>query len=254
MAKKLAAKVLEQRQVAAGVYRLLLQQPWCAQQARPGQFVHVHCGFAEHALLRRPLSIHAADRDQGTIALLYRVVGRGTRFLAQLQPGDTLDLLGPLGTGFPLGMGKSLIIGGGLGVAPLYFLTQELTRQGTKPALVLGFSNSDQAQLGGLFEPWSQHLVTATMDGSTGYHGTAVDAARQFLSSNYHVIYACGPLAMLQALPQPQNTAIYVSLEEKMACGVGACLGCAVPARAGGYLRACKDGPVFNLQEVVLHE
>lgn len=257
MSRKLNALVIKHQEVSSDVMKLWLQEPYLAKTSQPGQFVHVHCGFTNLTLLRRPISVHSVHIEDETITLVYKIIGKGTNYLSQLKTGDKVDLLGPLGTGFPLDASNPLIIGGGLGVAPLRLLTQRFNDKNITPTLILGFGNDTQAHLAELFVNDKANVEVCTMDGSWGHRGNACQLAGRLLpKSTYDAIYACGPIPMLKNLPLPANEdiPIYVSLEEYMACGVGACLGCAIEMQGGGYKNVCKDGPVFDLKEVVLHD
>jgi dihydroorotate dehydrogenase electron transfer subunit len=206
--------------------------------------------------LRRPLSIHR--RRQDGIALLVEIRGQGTELLARQKPGDVLQLSGALGAGFPIEEARhALLVGGGVGLAPLQFLADELANRGI-PALAYG-GVREAGQLEQLELLTLPALVTATEDGSRGVPGTVLDALRQSpaaVASAQHggVVFACGPLPMLVAVRDWAATygaRGYASLEAHMACGTGACHGCVVPTAGGGYARVCADGPVLSLDQVV---
>ncbi len=268
MSQILEVKVLKQNAIVPGCYRLDLAAPAIAGTAAPGQFLHVRCGDTLDPLLRRPFSIHAVDRERGTVALLYRVVGRGTALLAQKQKDDPVSLLGPLGSGFTMpGSGeKILVLAGGIGVAPLYFLLQELSRLNHRAAVFLGAPTGKQLLCARAIKALGHGVVTATDDGSEGFAGTVTALWEHLLHSRGDAeratipdrVYGCGPRGMLKnlcALLKERGIPGEVSLEERMGCGVGACLSCACRTLDGEggirYRRACVEGPVFPAGEVV---
>ncbi len=218
--------------------------------AQPGQFVHLLCGNDSGRILRRPFSI--MDRRDGLLTILVKVVGGGTAWLTERRPGDRVDLLSPLGQGFDPDMCKSpLLVAGGTGLAPLYFLARRLKETGVEARLLWGLNCGED--FGGLPARLGDgaDLVIATCDGSSGLQGTAVDLLkRQLEEGGYDGLFACGPQAMLAALGpllEEYGMLCQVSVEQRMACGIGACFGCSVPRRDGKtYARACADGPVFD--------
>lgn len=255
------APIVESGPAGPSYRRLRLKAPEVARSAEPGQFLHIRCAPPDRLdpLLRRPLSLHRIDPAGEWIEVLFRVVGRGTSYLAGLRPGDVADVIGPLGRGFPTDLGpgaKPIIVGGGIGVAPLVALAERFRGRGT-PALVLvgAQTAAGLAALDVLGEAADELLVT-TDDGSSGRPGFVTEALGERLTGEpAAVIYACGPEAMLQRVQGMVGTRrAYFSLETRMACGVGACLGCAVRASGAGpgYLRVCHDGPVFGAREVII--
>lgn len=224
----------------------------------PGQFVHIRCGSSLFPLLRRPISICDVRPDQNELDLIYRVEGEGTRYLSQLKRGDRLDLLGPLGTGFPIEKRRAgehvAVIGGGVGVPPLYYLSKSLRQKGVTVTHLLGFNTARDIFLREEFEALGETKI-ATMDGSFGYQGYVTD----LLPTDdlpYSAVYACGPLPMLKAVEQRlggKGIEVYISVEQRMGCGIGACLACVIPStRGSSYKKVCTDGPVFSLGEVSL--
>jgi dihydroorotate dehydrogenase electron transfer subunit len=206
--------------------------------------------------LRRPFSIHRCRPD--AIALLVEARGGGTDLLAAACPGDTLRVSAPLGHGFPIeGAGRALLVGGGVGLAPLQFLADELAERGIPALAYAGVRGAGHMALVGLLQ--LPGLVTATEDGSHGVVGTVIDAlesspAAAAAALHGGVLFACGPLPMLVAVREwadGHGISGYASLEAHMACGTGACQGCVVPTAAGGYARVCADGPVLPLEQVV---
>ena len=229
-----------------------------AKGARPGQFVHIRCSSGYDPLLRRPFSIH--KRAQGIVDILYQVVGKGTEILSKKKGGDQLDFLGPLGKGFEIEPAFStiFIVGGGMGVAPLYMVAQEITRlgQGKEVTVLLGAKNKDLILDKDDFERLGMRVMVATEDGSEGYRGLVSDLFERLILSQTSLslaVYSCGPVSMLRKIAEVscrRGFFCQVSLEQRMGCGVGACLGCVIRGKSG-YLRVCKEGPVFHAQEIL---
>lgn len=223
-----------------------------AREAHPGQFVMVYMPAEHRHMLPRPLSIFNLDRKKGTLSLFFAVKGLGTKLLAGTLTGSVLKLLGPLGKGFPSLPRQALLVAGGMGIAPLTFLAASTESPRT---LVYGARTANQLacppedlELPGL------KLIETTEDGSRGQKGSAVDMIFPLLS-NTKALFACGPDQMLRAVAsicQKNGKEAWISLEERMACGIGACLGCAV-ATGEGYRSVCSDGPVFPAREVIFH-
>lgn len=247
------AIVLEQRILAEGVYSMWLSTS-IAKEAVPGQFVSLYC--EEHSrLLPRPISICEIDKERSAIRLVYRLAGEGTKEFSALQTDDEVKVLGPLGNGFPLEGEHPIVIGGGIGVPPMLELAKSLS---VKATIVLGYRD-EQLFLKEQFEDYGQ-VEIATDNGSVGVHGTVVDVLEQKQITG-DVIYACGPKPMLAAVKRyamEHEIKCYVSMEERMACGIGACLGCVCQTKeedAHSHVhntRVCKDGPVFLAEEVEL--
>lgn len=247
------AIVLEQRILAEGVYSMWLSTS-IAKEAVPGQFVSLYC--EEHSrLLPRPISICEIDKKRSAIRLVYRLAGEGTKEFSALQTDDEVKVLGPLGNGFPLEGEHPIVIGGGIGVPPMLELAKSLSAKAT---IVLGYRD-EQLFLKEQFEDYGQ-LEIATDNGAVGVHGTVVDVLEQKQITG-DVIYACGPKPMLAAVKRyamEHEIKCYVSMEERMACGIGACLGCVCQIKeedAHSHVhntRVCKDGPVFLAEEVEL--
>ena len=248
--------VISQDCIAKDIYSLWLKTDKIAAQARPGQFVSVYCNDGGH-LLPRPISLCEINQEKGTLRLVYRVVGKGTEMFAALKAGDSVEMLGPLGNGFPMeeAEGKRVfLIGGGIGVPPMLETAKQLKGE---PVLVMGYRDelflTDEMKKAG-------ELVIATEDGSAGTKGNVLDAIREN-DLKADMIFACGPKPMLRALKAyglENNIPCYVSMEERMACGVGACLGCVCQSTEVDdhsqvkNKRVCKDGPVFLSTEVEL--
>lgn len=241
-----------------GVYLLWVASPEIANQARPGQFVMVRCSEGYDPLLRRPLSIHRValgEREQGALALLFAVVGRGTRWLARRKEGDMIDLLGPLGRGFEIGPESRnlLLVAGGIGIAPLVALAQKAIANGSEVTLLLGAPTQAQLYPADLLPP-QVRLVVATEDGSAGTKGLVTDLLAR-LAAEADQVFACGPISMYRAMASQgwqilQGKSVQVSLEVRMGCGFGFCYGCAVETWSGLKL-VCKDGPIFELGDII---
>lgn len=256
MAKeKKTVLVTQQERLCQDIYSIWLKAGSMAMEAGPGQFVSVYPKDGSR-LLPRPLSICEIDREREELRIVYRVVGAGTQELSALKAGDTVDILGPLGNGFPKVSPEktAVLMGGGIGIPPMLELARSLD---CKKAAVLGYR--DQLFLNQEFEPYSQ-VVIATEDGSAGTKGNVLDAVRE-QGITGDVIMACGPAPMLRAIKAyaaEHQMECYISLEEKMACGIGACLACVCQTKEVDHhsnvhnRRICKDGPVFAAEEVEL--
>ncbi len=242
-------------------YHMVLEAPSVARAIKPGQFIHVRCSDSFEPLLRRPFSLHR--KNGGRIEILYKVVGSGTEILSRRQSGEAVDVLGPLGNGFAPKLStlnsqlSTILVAGGMGVAPLVALAQELSKKKTQKLRVLiGACSKSRILCEEEFRALGAEVSISTEDGSKGAKGLITDRLNFLLStlnSQLSTIYACGPNAMLKALSRIANAKripCQVSLEERMACGVGACLGCPVKVKAGEYKMVCKDGPVFDAEEI----
>ena len=252
--------VVSQKQIGTGIYDLTIQTKEIAAAAKAGQFVSVYSNDASK-LLPRPISLCGIDRKAGTLRLVYRVTGEhtGTEEFSRLQAGDTMTIMGPLGNGFTVEKGrKTFLIGGGIGVPPMLQLAKEMKDAGENFQIVMGYRDAGTFLLDE-FKEQGESFV-ATEDGSVGTKGNVLDAIREnHLDAD--VIYACGPTPMLRALKayaEEQNMTCYVSMEERMACGIGACLACVCNSTEKDAhsnvknKRICKEGPVFNAKEVEL--
>ncbi|NQT30886.1 MAG: dihydroorotate dehydrogenase electron transfer subunit [Deltaproteobacteria bacterium] len=234
-----------------GVYLIRLDCPDITSQARPGQFVMARCGEGPEYQLRRPLSIHQIDGNK--LSLLFNVVGRGTRWLSECPAGEKLDLLGVLGNGYEIypDSRNLLLAAGGIGIAPLVFLAGEAIRRGKDVTLLLGVATAGQLYPSKLL-PAGVRLVTATEDGSGGEKGMITDLLPDFINGADQV-FACGPLPMYRNMAQIaelKDNPVQISLEVRMGCGLGVCYGCTVKTR-NGLRQVCKDGPIFNLDDVL---
>ncbi len=249
--RQVAASVTANSEVMPGVYLIRLESPQIASTTKPGQFVMVHCG--EESLLRRPLSIHQLGKDK--LALLFTVAGKGTYWLAQCQAGDTIDLLGPLGNGFSIKPDSHnlLLVAGGIGIAPLRFLADEALNQGCSVTLLLGAPTATQLYPRDLLPPRTE-LVIATEDGTAGKKGVITDLLPDFARGTDQ-IFACGPIPMYRTMATQgkqllEAKSVQVSLEVRMACGLGICYGCTLRTKRG-LKQVCQDGPVFELDDIL---
>ena len=208
-----------------------------------GQFVNIRL---DGLYLRRPISV--CDCVGDTLTLIYKVVGKGTEQMSKMKAGEPLDLLTGLGNGYdttPSG-DKPLLIGGGVGVPPLYMLCKELIREGKKPTVILGFNKADEVFYRDEFEALGAEVLVATADGSMGVKGFVTDA---MAGLDYSYFYTCGPEPMLKAVYKATTTSGQFSFEERMGCGFGACMGCSCKTITG-YKRICKEGPVLKKEEI----
>ena len=236
-------QIVENTQIAPGVFLLDLAGDTSMVKA-PGQFAQLQIpGF----YLRRPISI--CDWDESGMTLIYKVIGQGTDALSRMSAGDALDIINGLGNGYDVNAcGKRpLVISGGVGVPPLYALTKALLAAGKTPTVILGFNKAEEIFLLDSFEDLDVPVLLTTVDGSAGQRGFVTDA----LPEGHQYVYACGPLPMLQAVYRKSGcpTGQY-SLEERMGCGFGACMGCTIETRFGPK-RVCKEGPVFRKEELL---
>ena len=252
------ATIISNEPVADGLYILRLHSPQIAAQCRPAQFVHMRCGDGIDPLLLRPFSMLTADREAGTLDILYQVVGRGTEILVNRRAGDEILQLGPLGKTFttPSNPSNLLMVGGGIGIAPLVYLAETMIPKGYTVTLLAGARTAARHLLAERVPPEVEYVL-ATDDGSAGYHGPVTNLiAEYYLWSD--AIYVCGPWPMLTAIDSAYQAGtwgwhsrkpIQVSLENQMGCAMGVCLGCVVTTPKG-YQRVCRDGPVFALGDL----
>lgn len=258
MAKlKMKSTVIEQKMIADGICSMWLDAKEVAVQAKPGQFISVYSNDKSR-VLPRPISICEIDREKGTLRILYRVVGKGTEEFSKAEAGDSFEILGPLGNGFPIEEAKGkkvLMIGGGIGVPPMLQTAKEIEGEAI---IVSGYRNQDLFLKEELESAGT--LFIATEDGSVGTKGNVVDAIREN-QIEADMMFACGPKPMLRALKNyalEKGIPCWISMEEKMACGVGACLACVCQSKdvdSHSHVhnkRICKDGPVFLSTEVEL--
>ncbi len=261
-------RIVSNTDVKPGYFLMEIKAPQVARQAKPGQFLTVRCGRTTSPLLRRPFGFHRISNTE--FQILYEVVGEGTRLLSDMSPGEEIDILGPLGNGFTIpDKPKDLVIvAGGIGVAPLVALAEKLVHSSRftahrNPLILLGARTKNDILCERDFIKLGCEVRISTDDGSQGYKGPVTDllsqpeagppSAETVKCQLSTVVFACGPEAMLEkiaAIARKRKMESYASLEENIACGVGACLGCAIETKSG-YRLVCEDGPVFNLNEVV---
>ena len=255
------AKILNIHEAAENIYYMVLEEQQIAQEACPGQFLFVRVDQRLSPFLRRPFSIAGTSPKEGAVELLFSVVGEATKVMSRMQQGQWLDLIGPLGSGFKYKVIESpvLLVAGGIGIAPLVFLSRCLIELQVETYLFYGANSlSELLPEEKIFLPQARTFV-ATEDGSKGRKGKVTDVVEEIIENNnlsFAEIFACGPRPMLHSLVE-LNTKwklpMQVSLEERMACGIGACRGCAVEVYEEGenfFKRVCRDGPVFDYGEV----
>lgn len=245
-------RIVSAQALTETAYDFTIEAPSIAHRARAGQFVNILC---EGKTLRRPISICGIDKEKGLLRIVFEVKGEGTKWLSERKTGDFINILGPLGNGFPedIAEGEAVVIGGGIGTPPM-LETAKLF--GGRVDAILGFRTRGAVILENDFDEVCKSVSVATDDGSYGAHGFVTDILRERLEKPCRVICACGPMPMLKAvaaMAAEKNVPCYVSLEERMGCGIGACLVCACKTKEkdGEHHRhVCKNGPVFDSREV----
>lgn len=240
--------------VTGGIYSMWVKEPKIAGYAKPGQFISIYCKEGSQ-LLPRPISICEINKEQGLLRLVYRVVGKGTEEFSKMNVGDSIRIMGPLGNGFTLEGEKCILIGGGIGIPPMLELAKSLKG---KVQIVLGYRDADLF-LKEEFEPYGEVYIS-TEDGSVGTKGNVIDAIMAN-ELDADMIFACGPTPMLKgvkAYASKNHIKAQISMEERMACGIGACLACVCKSKDKDHhtnvnnKRICKDGPVFYAEEIEL--
>jgi dihydroorotate dehydrogenase electron transfer subunit len=262
---QIKVKIISHKRLKENYWHLELVSRIIAKCASPGQFLNIEVGNGIEPLLRRPISIHSVSGSK--VRLIYEVVGRGTQILSERNPGDLVEVIGPLGNGFDysrhacrqagtgeLANWRTILVAGGMGVAPLVFLAEKIKL--SKPLVLIGARTRKQVLCSREFKALGCAVEIATDDGSRGFKGKVTDLLKYRLSPigyRLSAIYACGPRQMLKTITgiaRENKINAQFSLEEHMACGIGACLGCVVSTKAG-YKRVCKDGPVFSGKELI---
>ena len=256
------SRIVNQTAISGDIYKMTLEAEPVTRQCVPGQFMHMLIDESLKPFLRRPFSIHRLDEDGERLDLLYRVIGTGTRMMSTLGPGDCVDLMGPLGNGFNISgkFNHAVIAAGGMGSAPVFFLIDRLLKLGKRITFFWGVRASNE-----FFDlEWLKNngveLQTSSEDGRIGHHGLVTELLGPYFesrSTENMAGFVCGPKPMLKTVQtRAEDFGIewQVSMEEIMACGEGICMGCATPLIKGGYGIVCKDGPVFDLQEIAFHD
>lgn len=251
MMKKRTLLILQSHKIAKDTFEMILENKELSQMIEPGQFLHIR---VPHFTLRRPISVADIDVKLGTVTIVFKVIGEGTQALAKIKTGEQIDVLGPLGQGFDLNQKENstvLLIGGGIGVPPLHYLGRLLAEKNIKVKTILGYQTVEAVFYEDEFKQFSDTYI-ATDDGTYGHKGFVTDAIEQI--GHFDLYYTCGPTQMLQAVTEKLvDKKGYVSLEERMGCGVGACFACVIKTDdEGGYKKICQDGPVFSTEEVIL--
>ena len=234
--------ILSNEALTDTVYKMVLEGDTSAI-TNCGQFVDLRL---PEKYLRRPISV--CDYGETTLTLIYKVVGAGTEIMAGLPVGTKLDVLTGLGNGYDTSLSgqNPVLVGGGVGVPPMYNLCKKLIAEGKKPQVVLGFNTASEIFLADEFRALGAEVYVATADGSVGTKGFVTDVIKDL---TYSYFYSCGPMPMFRAMEKVMQTSGQYSFEERMGCGFGACMGCTIQVKSG-YARVCKDGPVFHREEV----
>lgn len=241
MYKENSYKILSNDKIAKDVYKMILEGDTQYITA-PGQFINIKL---DGKFLRRPISV--CDCDESTITIIYKIVGSGTEYMSTLTSNETLDILTGLGNGYDITKSsKPLLIGGGVGVPPMFMLAKKLIDAGQKPTVILGFNTKEEIFFEKEFKSIGCDVRVTTVDGSYGIKGFVTDA----FPDDYDYFYTCGPLPMFRAIESKAKTSGQYSFEERMGCGFGACMGCSCKTKYGSK-RICKDGPVLEREEII---
>ncbi|CAD2078125.1 dihydroorotate dehydrogenase B (NAD(+)), electron transfer subunit [Jeotgalicoccus coquinae] len=248
------ATAISKSEIADNIYELVLKTALGKYTLRPGQFVHVRVSKSVEHVLRRPISISNIDKGNNEITITFRAEGPGTKKLAEIKEGETVDVLMPLGNGYNIESAKAgehvLIVGGGIGVPPLYELSKQLHERGVKTTHVLGFNSRKDVFYEADFKAFGETYV-ATADGTYGTKGFVTDVIGE-IGTGFDKFYACGPKVMLKVLDETMPMDGFISLEERMGCGFGVCYACVCDTKDGRQVKICTDGPVFEKGAVVL--
>ncbi len=247
------AKIEKHTQLSEDMWEMSFISQQIASEALQGQFIHVRDPSRQNPFLRRPFSICSLDRNTGRITIIYRVIGVGTQHLAKIKEGEIIDAMGPLGNSFEIKGENPLVIGGGIGIAPLVLLADEFKAKGMNVAALIGSRDKGEMFWPEYF-PKGTDIHVTTDNGSMGTKGFVTAALPELLENgNYDQIYTCGPeplMAGVAKMAKERGIACQVSLEKHMACGVGACLSCACEKKDGTRVKVCTDGPVFDATEI----
>lgn len=261
MPKQIFAELVSKEEVIKDIYKFTVKSEEIVKNALPGNFIEIRVSEQTEPFLRRPISIYNMDKNSGILEFVFQVKGKGTDILAKKEIGDKIDIIGPVGFGtFKLNKYKKIaIIGGGIGIFPLYELSKVAKEKGINVKGYLGFRNKELVMLENEFKTVTDKLTITTDDGTYASKGFAIDYLKEDMENEqYECIYACGPIPMLRAVQNyanENNIDCQISLEEKMGCGLGVCLGCAVkkadsPKDNPEYYHVCKGGPVFSSKDV----
>lgn len=250
-------KIIENKRICENIYRIKFKSPDIAVHSSPGQFLQLRVTENLDPFLRRPFSISRVDKKLSVVEILYKIIGRGTTLMTEFKKDDLLDIMGPLGNSFNTegNFNNSLIVAGGIGGAPVFYLMDELLKKRKKITLIYGTQNINQLID---FDRYKDHidLVICTEDGSCGTKGLVTDVLKEHVRNSSEIIYAfaCGPNAMYKQIQNlfPESKTVYwqVSMESNMACGTGVCQGCAIKMRTNNLRFVCTHGPVFNLEDI----
>ncbi|CQR47762.1 Dihydroorotate dehydrogenase B (NAD(+)), electron transfer subunit [Paraliobacillus sp. PM-2] len=254
MIRKANLTIAHNEKIAKSTFLMHLLSEESTLDIQPGQFIHIKIGQDHTHMLRRPISIADVDHSNQIIKIIFKTVGEGTGYLSKQKTGDKIDALLPCGSSYPidkLTMKHALLIGGGIGVPPLYYLAKQLVNRGVSVTSILGFQTASQVFFEEEFQALGKVYI-ATNDGSYGYSGFVTDIY-QAIQPSFDYYFSCGPTPMLKGVTKElEDKPGYISLEERMGCGVGACFACVLPSRDGGYKKICQHGPVFDANEVIL--
>ena len=246
----LDGEIMSQTELLAGVWRLEVEAPIIAREAQPGQFVQLQITRGAFTL-RRPVGIAQVNLIKGTVTFIYRAVGKGTQALAELKPGEKINVLGPLGHGFSRQAKRPLLVGGGMGLSPLLFYAEQMQGQAD---VLMGGRDARELFWQDIYAPHVQQVFCTTDDGSCGTKGFTTTLLPELLQQGkYDLVIACGPEIMMQGIAKiakEYDVPCQVSLEKRMGCGLGACLSCSLDTTSGQRKKVCKDGPVFWAKEV----
>ena len=264
MISQFSSFILSKENPQKDIFKLTLSSSLVSRKAKPGNFVHIKVGSNDYPLLRRAFSIHTIEKDNESFQILFNVVGKGTEILSRKSAGDTLDILGPVGNSFSLSEKSKeiMLVAGGMGIAPLWFLFTHLIKRSHKNKLTffLGAKSKPELLYAEKLKSTGVELVIATDDGSMGRKGLVTEVFLNEIKKRKYdlqklAVYSCGPQMMLKRMSEITkrfDLFCQISLETHMACGVGACWGCVVKLKDGTYKRVCVDGPVFDGREVNL--
>ncbi len=261
MPVQVKAKLLKKEQLKSDIFKLSVEAPEIVKSAKPGHFLEIRVTEGTEPFLRRPISIYNMDKEKGILEFIFQVKGKGTEILSKKSEGDLINIIGPLGYGtFKYEDYQNIaVIGGGIGVFPLYELSKNAKKDGKNVNIYLGFRSKDFVVLEEKFKSVSDKLLLTTDDGTYAEKGFAIDFLKKDVEKEkIDCIYACGPLPMLKAVRNyaiEKNIPCQISLEERMGCGLGVCLGCAVKTAKSSkdnpeYWHVCKAGPVFEAKDV----